>query len=132
MKTIIERAWAGETVAIGKIAAGTTVTQGMMDQIWDAVRANQTVNFLDLEQNSYRDMTKPHRPEGMNLRQRPFHSLTRDEELTAVRPSCPLCQDQQWVCESHPDKPMDHDDCDSADTTGIPCPDCSPLSDKNG
>jgi hypothetical protein len=38
---------------------------------------------------------------------------------------CPCCRDTRWVCEEHPDKPMDHDGCEGA---GKPCPDCNPSS----
>lgn len=39
--------------------------------------------------------------------------------------ACTRCQDTRWVCEAHPDKPMDHDDCEGA---GMPCPICNPSS----
>jgi hypothetical protein len=35
---------------------------------------------------------------------------------------CKLCRDQRWVCEAHPDKPMEHDCCGGA---GMPCPTCN-------
>ena len=39
--------------------------------------------------------------------------------------TCARCQDTRWVCEEHPDKPMDHDSCKGA---GMPCPACNPSS----
>ena len=39
--------------------------------------------------------------------------------------NCARCQDTHWVCEEHPDKPMDHDGCGGA---GMPCPICNPSS----
>jgi hypothetical protein len=35
---------------------------------------------------------------------------------------CGACDDEGWVCERHPDRPVDHDDCDGA---GMPCPRCN-------
>jgi hypothetical protein len=32
--------------------------------------------------------------------------------------SCPHCRDTGWVCEEHPNKPMDHEGCAGA---GMPC-----------
>ena len=32
--------------------------------------------------------------------------------------SCPHCRDTGWVCEEHPNKPMDHEGCTGA---GMPC-----------
>ena len=39
--------------------------------------------------------------------------------------NCTRCQDIRWICEEHPDKPMEHDGCKGA---GMPCPDCNPSS----
>ena len=39
--------------------------------------------------------------------------------------TCTRCNDTGWVCEEHPDKPMDHDGCLGA---GEPCPDYNPSS----
>lgn len=80
MKTMIERVMAGETVTVGKVAAGTTVTQGMIDQMYEAVGANQSVNFVDLEVNSYREVTGAHRLEEMNLRELAQSYLDREDE----------------------------------------------------
>jgi hypothetical protein len=33
------------------------------------------------------------------------------------------CAGTGWLCEEHPDKPMDHDGCRGA---GMPCPSCNP------
>jgi hypothetical protein len=41
--------------------------------------------------------------------------------MTAA-PACKLCLGKRWICEAHPDKPMDHNDCDGA---GMPCPACN-------
>ena len=35
--------------------------------------------------------------------------------------ACPLCEDERFVCEKHPEKPWPHDDCAGP---GIPCPAC--------
>lgn len=35
---------------------------------------------------------------------------------------CPLCHGERWVCEEHPDQPVDHDGCTGA---GDPCPVCN-------
>ena len=32
--------------------------------------------------------------------------------------TCPVCLGARWVCEDHPDKPWEHDDCGGA---GLPC-----------
>lgn len=37
---------------------------------------------------------------------------------------CKHCSDSQWVCEDHPDKPMNHDGCKGA---GVPCA-CNPMA----
>ena len=34
---------------------------------------------------------------------------------------CPTCLGTNWVCESHPDKPMGHDECTDP---GMPCETC--------
>ena len=39
--------------------------------------------------------------------------------------NCARCQDIRWICEEHPDKPMEHDGCKGS---GMPCPDCNPSS----
>jgi len=39
--------------------------------------------------------------------------------------TCARCQDIRWICEEHPDKPMEHDGCKGS---GMPCPDCNPSS----
>jgi hypothetical protein len=39
--------------------------------------------------------------------------------------SCTRCQDIRWICEEHPDKPMEHEGCKG---TGMPCPICNPSS----
>ena len=39
--------------------------------------------------------------------------------------NCTRCQDIRWICEEHPDKPMEHDACKGA---GMPCPICNPSS----
>jgi hypothetical protein len=36
--------------------------------------------------------------------------------------ACKLCRDRRWICEAHPDQPMDHDGCGGA---GMPCPMCN-------
>jgi hypothetical protein len=36
--------------------------------------------------------------------------------------SCPVCHGELWVCEEHPDKPWEHDDCGAA---GLACV-CNP------
>jgi hypothetical protein len=36
--------------------------------------------------------------------------------------SCKVCAGTGWVCESHPDQPMDHDGCGGA---GMPCRACN-------
>ena len=38
--------------------------------------------------------------------------------------NCARCQDIRWVCEEHPDKPMEHDGCKGV---GMPCPLCNPA-----
>lgn len=39
---------------------------------------------------------------------------------------CPICKSGEpgWVCETHPDQPFDHDDCEGA---GSPC-ECNPAA----
>jgi hypothetical protein len=37
--------------------------------------------------------------------------------------TCSRCADTGWICEEHPDKPMDHEGCVGA---GMPCPLCNP------
>lgn len=38
--------------------------------------------------------------------------------------SCKLCRNEGWVCEEHPDQPVEHKpNC----TVGMPCPVCHPL-----
>ena len=37
--------------------------------------------------------------------------------------TCPICHDEQWVCEDHPDKPWLGGCCGGA---GMPCT-CSPM-----
>jgi hypothetical protein len=32
-------------------------------------------------------------------------------KAAGVLPTCPLCLDELWVCEDHPAKPFQHDDC---------------------
>jgi len=43
--------------------------------------------------------------------------------------TCPRCQGTEWVCEKHPDKPMEHlvegVRCGGA---GDPCPVCNPMA----
>jgi hypothetical protein len=50
-------------------------------------------------------------------------------EITAVAyaavMTCTRCQGSRWVCEEHPDQPMEHDGCKRA---GMPCPDCNASS----
>jgi Ni,Fe-hydrogenase I small subunit len=42
---------------------------------------------------------------------------------------CSKCGGSQWLCERHPDKPMDHDEfCEGA---GIPCTDCNSLAEDH-
>jgi hypothetical protein len=36
-----------------------------------------------------------------------------------TEPDCPLCRDERWICEQHPDQPMGHDGSRGA---GVPCP----------
>lgn len=42
--------------------------------------------------------------------------------------NCEICEDSGWRCESHPNKPYDHDDCRSA---GDPCI-CNPDANTDG
>jgi hypothetical protein len=53
---------------------------------------------------------------------------TAQEEATAIVAAihmiatCTRCAGTGWVCEAHPDKPMEHDGCGAA---GDPCPWCN-------
>lgn len=40
-------------------------------------------------------------------------------------PTCSLCGGLGWVCETHNDKPFEHDDCGG---DGYPCPRCNVKS----
>jgi hypothetical protein len=35
--------------------------------------------------------------------------------------NCPLCEDERFVCEKHPENPWPHDDCAGP---GLQCPVC--------
>ena len=35
---------------------------------------------------------------------------------------CARCRNTGWVCETHDDRPMDHEGCHGA---GMPCPSCN-------
>lgn len=39
--------------------------------------------------------------------------------------TCTRCAGTGWVCEDHPDKPMEHDSCGGA---GAPCPMCNTMA----
>ena len=46
-------------------------------------------------------------------------------------PICPTCQDVEWVCENHPDRPWSKDKPNGCECgAGAPCPNCNSLSES--
>lgn len=44
-------------------------------------------------------------------------------------PLCPICQDVEWVCENHPDRPWSKDKPNGCVCgAGDPCPNCNSFS----
>lgn len=41
---------------------------------------------------------------------------------------CPACEDERWVCESHPDQPWSGPHGCTCGGAGMPCPICNPSS----
>lgn len=39
-----------------------------------------------------------------------------------IKEPCDACEGERWICENHPDKPQEHDDCCGA---GMPCLKCN-------
>ena len=85
--------------------------------LYDPVRSPEDVGdaplFLGRLTNVSKD--KPHTDQSANL----MEAQLLWPPLLPMK--CERCQDTGWVCEEHPDKPLNHDGCQGA---GEPC-DCN-------